>query len=263
MASINANGNNCKYKKQASSRVWIDAYDNYESSISWAKPLHLLWRRAIKRADLVTVAGSSLKNLFVDHDCESEPVVIPMAVDPDGVEPLNCKRCRTDLRLPRDRVFIGYPGAISHTRGIDQLFSATEEARGIDERIVLILSGRLDKSVNLPHHAIYLGHIPAEQLTKLYNALDMLVVMNIPGTFGNNSFPIKLYEAMACRVAVAAIATKSTREILQHFPDRLVEFGDHNSMKRLILEERSKIAVNYPRTPTWDESGDTLVNLLT
>lgn len=46
--------------------------------------------------------------------------------------------------------------------------------------------------------------------------------MNTPGAFGDYSYPIKLYEAMACGRPVVASRTASTAWVLRDFPDRLV-----------------------------------------
>lgn len=51
----------------------IDAYDNYESYIPWLKLLHVLKRRALSRADLITAAGPNLlkQMLFVRFSLRS------------------------------------------------------------------------------------------------------------------------------------------------------------------------------------------------
>ncbi|ANX03477.1 hypothetical protein PG2T_04240 [Immundisolibacter cernigliae] len=46
--------------------------------------------------------------------------------------------------------------------------------------------------------------------------------MNTPGAFGDYSYPIKLYEAMACGRPVVAARTASTAWVLRDFPGRLV-----------------------------------------
>ena len=43
--------------KKVGAQSLIDAYDNYESYIPWLKPLHLLWRHSLARANVVAAAG--------------------------------------------------------------------------------------------------------------------------------------------------------------------------------------------------------------
>ncbi len=51
----------------------------------------------------------------------------------------------------------------------------------------------------------------------MYQPLDMVAVMNTPGAFGDYSYPIKLYEAMACGRPVVASRTASTAWVLRNF----------------------------------------------
>jgi hypothetical protein len=64
----------------------------------------------------------------------------------------------------------------------------------------------------------------------MYQAVNVVAVMNTPGAFGDYSCPIKLYEAMACGRPAATSRTaskaygKSRR--LRDLPDRLVAPGN-------------------------------------
>jgi hypothetical protein len=46
-------------------KVFIDAYDNYESYIPWLLPLHWLWRNACRKANLLSAAGPQLLALML------------------------------------------------------------------------------------------------------------------------------------------------------------------------------------------------------
>jgi hypothetical protein len=64
----------------------------------------------------------------------------------------------------------------------------------------------------------------------LYQAPAVVAVTNTPSAFGDYSYPIKLYEAMACGRPVVASRTASTAHgicrRLRDFPDRLVAPDD-------------------------------------
>ena len=56
--------------------------------------------------------------------------------------------------------------------------------------------------------------LPHERMSLLYNALDLILVPNEPGHFGDACFPIKLAEALACHRPLLAARTRSVHDIL-------------------------------------------------
>ncbi len=120
----------------------IDAYDNYESYLPWLGPLHILWRRALGRATLVTAAGPNLADLMGGFRPEDAVHVIPMAADPTGFSPLDRNDCRRLLNLDLNKKFIGYCGAIHSSRDVTTIFKAYEELHKHDDSLGLILTGR-------------------------------------------------------------------------------------------------------------------------
>ncbi len=239
-------------------RSAIDAYDNYCAYIPWAKPLHYLWRRAVSRADLATVAGPSLAELWRPLRTARGSVVVPMAPDPDGFHLIDRFRARHDLGLPGDKPLVGYTGSIHPQRGIDRLFRAFEQARLQRPDLTLVLSGRLAPEVTLPPNCIYLGFLPQRDVPKLINSLDVMAVINKDSSFGNYSYPVKLYEAMACQVPVVASRTASTRWILRDFPDLLTDPGDIGQLRDRLLHALRYGRVHYTGVTTWDDSAEIL-----
>ena len=49
----------------------------------------------------------------------------------------------------------------------------------------------------------------------LLNSMDVFAVVSRISAFGRFSYPVKLYEAMACRIPVAATATEPATWILK------------------------------------------------
>jgi len=167
----------------------IDAYDNYESYMPWCRPLHYLWRR-------------------------KPTMVLPMAADPIGFKPLDKIKCRQELGLPSDKKLVGYCGSIHPSRGINVLFDAYKILLRENKDVELVLTGRKGSGVSIPDGARWLGYLPDEQIPVLLNSMDVLTVINKTSTFGNFSYPVKLYEAMCCQVPVVATATPATIWIL-------------------------------------------------
>lgn len=234
------------FARRHGAKSLIDAYDNYESYIPWAKPIHWIWRYCLKRATALSAAGQGLADLMSKGRTESA-AIIPMAADPCFF-PMKKNECRKSLGLPLNEKLIGYCGSIDQNRGIDLLFSAFEELQKEISGVQLILSGRKSTSVNLPRGIIWLGYLPDEQMPVLMNSLDLLVVLNKQSSFGEYSYPVKLYEAMRCQVPVVATDTEAIRWILRNENFALVQPDDvvglvSEMSKSLKCSQRKKYSV--------------------
>lgn len=232
----------------------IDAYDNYEAYIPWLKPWHYLWRYSIKKCDVVTSAGPSLQNLFAKFRFKSAAEIIPMAADPIGFEPLNKDQCRQKLKLPTDKKIIGYSGSIHRSRDIETLFNAVAKLRKKSKDTILVISGRIEEGIDIPEGVIYVGYIEDEEIPVLINCFDCAVVMNKNSKFGNYSYPIKLYEAMACEIPLVVSKTESTAWIMKEYESVLVEPGDIEELSAAINKSISLGRVQYGPTVSWQDN---------
>ena len=243
---------------RAGARLWVDAYDNYASYIPWAWPLHAAWRRAATRADLLTVAGPSLADLLGAGGDPAATLVLPMAPDPVGFVPGDRAAARARLGLPADAALIGFAGGIHPSRDMHTLFDAMTRLRAQRPDARLVLTGRRFAGVQVPADALWLGYLPDADMPALYQALDVVAVMNTPGAFGDYSYPIKLYEAMACGRPVVASRTASTAWVLRDFPDRLVAPGDAAALAGALAAALDLGAVDYGPQPDCGASGGEL-----
>jgi glycosyltransferase involved in cell wall biosynthesis len=236
-------------------RSVIDAYDNYESYIPCAWPLHWFWRQSLAAADVLTAAGPQLADLMGRSARGKTAVVVPMAADA-GFVPMDKLFCRQRLGLPLSGRLIGYTGALHPNRSIERLFAVFTRLREIDSRIELILSGRLARGVTVPSAAHWLGYRPPDEVPFILNCLDLLLVMNRPGAFGDYSYPAKIYEAMACGVPVVAADVAGTAWVLRDHPEMLAKAGvldDFVSKATNILDRQ--LPPNY-LVASWAESAD-------
>lgn len=233
----------------------IDAYDNYESYIPWCKPLHHLWRRSLAKADVVTAAGPSLAELVGKTRKDKSIEVVPMAADPIGFVPMDTIECRKKLGLPVDKKLIGYCGAIYHNRGIKVLFTAFEKLLLDNNNFELVLSGRIGPGVSIPNHVRWLGYLPDNQLGFLLNSMNVLTVINKSSAFGEFSYPVKLYEAMCCKIPVVATSTKATKWILKEFPELLVKPDNSNDLANKILSALQYDRIDYGKQQGWNQEG--------
>lgn len=240
--------------RQFGIRSAIDAYDNYESYIGWLKPLHWAWRRAVASADLVTVAGPQLGILLARGRTERLPIVLPMSADPIGFEPKDKAICREKFNLPTDARIVGYCGSIAENRGIHVLFDAIEHLRRRIPNIILLLSGRVGRGIQLPHHSHWLGYVDDDLMPDVINSLDALAVVNRMSSFGQYSYPVKLYEAMNCQVPAVATRTAATEWILKLHPELLTTPGDAQHLATSLEATLACRRITYAPQPSWADT---------
>ncbi len=231
----------------------IDAYDNFEAYMPYAKPLHWLWRKALNSADLVTCAGPSIKNLFECYRHNKTTVVIPMSADPVFKCNVTKEECRNKLGLPQDRLLVGYHGSVHRSRDIHCLFRAAEILADTKIDITFVLSGRIQRGIQIPDYCQHLGYLPSEDVPLFLNSLDVLVVTNKPSAFGNYSYPVKLYEAMVSNIPVIASRTQSTEWILANHPECLVDPGNPEELAMKVKQMSVLDSINYQAMPEWPE----------
>ncbi|MGB5472710.1 MAG: glycosyltransferase [Gammaproteobacteria bacterium] len=243
-------------------RSCIDAYDNYESYLPWMKPLHGLWRRALSRADLVTAAGPDLAAYMSQQRHGRPAVVVPMAADPIGFRPMDQAECRSRMGLPHTGRFVGYCGSVHKNRGVEVLFDACSRLKQKHPDVELLLSGRSWGNVPIPDAARVLGYVDDEKMPVLLNCMDVLTVINRASSFGNYSYPAKLYEAMMCNIPVVATATPATRWILEDHGDFLVPPSDPEQLCARLEQSLNLDRVAYERVTDWEMACDMLERAL-
>lgn len=240
--------------RKYSANVCIDAYDNYESYLGWAKPLHWLWRSALRSADLVTAAGPDLLDLMMAGNSGGSGVVVPMAADPVGFEPGEKSRARRSFGLPDDVPLVGYIGSMHRSRGVEVLFDAIELIRKTRPEVRFLHSGRTWKDVRLPATVQSFGYIDDARVPDLVKSMDVLAVVNRASSFGNFSYPVKLYEAMSCGVPVVASRTPATEWILRDAPRGLVEPENPEALAAAIAAALDEPEPGYRSVPTWEQN---------
>ncbi len=231
----------------------IDAYDNYESYIHWLKPLHHLWRKALSQATLVTAAGPHLAQFLGSFRQDKKVQVIPMASDP-GFKPLDKVECRQKLGLPFDKKIIGYCGSLYRNRGIDTMMEAFDILIHENPDVQIIASGRREKGVRLSDGFKHLGYLPDDLVPIFVNSLDVMLVMNRQSSFGNFSYPVKLYEAINCHIPVVATDTRGARWILRNREQFLANPEDPYDLASKMERLLSLGCFDYAEEDTWEKS---------
>jgi glycosyltransferase involved in cell wall biosynthesis len=228
----------------------IDAYDNYEAYMPWNLPLHALWRKSIRAADLVTAAGPELAQLLQTNRAGRKVEIIAMAADPEFI-PLDRETSRRSIGLPVQGPLAGYVGSWAKSRGIATLMEAFRHARAARKDLQLVVSGRPPPEILCEPGVIPTGYVSDAQLPELINSLDVACVITANTSFGRYSYPAKLCEAMACEVPVVATATPPVRWMLGQRSQHLVEVGDSESFASCMLALLSLPQSTYGTRDTW------------
>lgn len=240
--------------RDCGARLAVDAYDNFEAYMPWNLPLHLLWRRVVRDADLVTAAGPQLAARLQSHRRDGRPAcVVPMAADPEFV-PRDRRACRAALGLPPDAPLIGYLGSWARNRGTDQLLRAFRLLRHARPHLRLVLSGRNSAGMSTADGVLSQGYLADELLPPLVSALDVACVITAESRFGRYSYPAKLCEAMACGVPVAATATEPVRWMLGDRSTHLAVPGDAEGLAQCVSALLDAPTSDYGPLPSWRAS---------
>lgn len=248
--------------RRTGARLLLDAYDDYESYMPWNLPLHWLWRRALRTADVVTAAGPQLAAKLDRHRAgRNATKVLPMAADP-AFRPMAREQCRQRLQLPADAPLLGYFGGWGEVRGSQLLLDAFDRVRSIRPEVRLVLSGTPPAEVAGHPGVIALGYLPDEDIPVALNAVDVACIVSADTPFGRGSYPSKLCEAMACSVPVVASATGPIGWMLARYPDRVVPVGDAPAFAAKLAASLDLGRIDYGLLPDWSAIGLDLERLL-
>jgi glycosyltransferase involved in cell wall biosynthesis len=243
-------------------RLAVDAYDNYEAYMPWNRPLHRMWRNAVRHADLVTAAGPQLADLLQSHRKDRKPPhVVPMAADPEFI-PLDRRESRRQLGLEPEAEFIGYIGSWSKNRGSSMLLDAFRKLRSNRPGLRLVISGRPPEKILQEPGVLGTGYVADARLPALVNALNVACVITANTEFGRYSYPGKLSEAMACQVPVVATSTDPVDWMLGGRIQHLVPPGDVQAFVHKSQELLSRPINDYGARVTWETQAQRLSSLL-
>ena len=227
----------------------LDAYDNFEAYMPWNLPLRWMWRRALRKADLVTAAGPQLAALL-ERSHARTVAVLPMAPDP-AFFPRPRQVCREQLSLPQDARLIGYFGAWAK-RGIDQLLDAFALARASHPELQLVVSGNPPRAATARPGILRLGYIADELMPLAINACDVVSITSADTAFGRYSYPAKLYEALACEVKVVATRTEPIAWILSNRSAALAAPHDLQALVKGMMDDTAHRDASGP-LQSWEE----------
>ncbi|HHG3484924.1 TPA: glycosyltransferase [Vibrio parahaemolyticus] len=180
---------------------------------------------------------------------------IPNALNIDIFKPLDCKIARDILRLPQDKILIGFGalgGGKDSRKGFDLLKRAIEIlAESEPNKYHCVIIGQSEATISLPMPASYLGHLSDDQSISLfYNSLDVMVVPskqeNLPQTATESIATGTPVVAFDCTGFPDAIKHKYSGYLAKPYCEEDLSFGIKWCINnRKVLEKNARdIAVN-------------------
>jgi len=237
--------------------IVYEVQDNYEIYDSYRIPfVRFIDHNVIKKSDYVFYSNYTLmrKLKFLR---KNKFVIIENGIDLKLFKKISRKVARKTLKIDQNIRLITYTGHISKHRGINNLIEAVRQLREKDKSIYLLLSGKVDKDINIKLPFIIYEKLPKrEQLVLGLNASDVLIIASSDNPFTRHSFPQKLFEYMAVDVPIVATAVGDVTRILQPFQGSLCRPGSIEDLKNKISIQLKKRHINYRKISmnyTWEK----------
>jgi glycosyltransferase involved in cell wall biosynthesis len=243
--------------KNSSAKLVIDLYDNFESYPATRIPGVLpLFKRAVKAADGVTCVSSQLANYIAERYRSRTPaLLLENAIRTDLFRPMDRAVSRRQLRLPLDTKIIGTAGALYASRGIDTLYRGFAILAAENPNLHLALAGPRRSASGIPRgERIHdLGTLPLNEVSVLFNALDVAVVCNRDSSFGRYNFPQKAREIIACGTALVAAEVGAMKAILRDQRQCLFAPDDPVSLAAAIRMQLAQPTSLDHKVPAWSD----------
>ena len=245
------------FAKKCKIPIIYEVQDNYEIYDSYSIPfVRFLDHKVVKNSDYVFFSNYPLmsKHKFL-RDKKIE--VIENGIDLNFFRLIPKKTARDYLGISQEIKLITYTGSISKDRGVDLLIDAVGELAKDDKRIYLLLSGKVEKGIDINKPWIIFKDLPKrEQVVEALNASDLLVLASTDNKFTKYSFPQKLFEYMSVNVPIVATEVGDVARILKPFKGSLCKPKDIKELKSKILHQMKRKNINYRKTTmsyTWEK----------
>ena len=224
--------------KQLNIPCVIDLYDNFESFGQAHIPcFKTLLKYAICQAHLVITVSQPLKEK-VQHDYNP---ICPVYVMTNGVNKnlfsIGSKHtARERLGLPLNVKLIGTAGGLSRMKGVDTIYEAWSELEQKYPDLHLILAGSIEATLPIPNsnRVHYLGVLSERDVVTLFQALDVGIISLQDSAFGRYCFPQKMYEMLACGLAIVATEVGVMLGLLHQFPQLLYKANDSAQLTKTL-----------------------------
>lgn len=238
--------------------------------------------KLLGRASGVITITRYLKKMLVETGLEENRI----AVAPDGVDlevfnlPLSKLEARRKLRLPEDKILVGYVGMLK-TMGMEKgIATALESLKSLPRNLSLVLVGGHPVDVKfykksaevsgLLDRAVFVGRVPPSLVPFYLKSFDLAIA-----PFPENKHyryymsPLKIFEYMASGVPIVVSDLPSIREVLDEESAVFFEPGNQADFAQAIekaLENPDSLAEKArekAKEYTWQRRAEKIIEFIT
>lgn len=221
-----------------------DLYDNFEGFGQAKIPfMKTLLRKAVQSAQLVTTTSQPLAELVKNqYQAKGQVVSMPSTIDSKVFHPGNKLEARKKLGLPLDGRLIGTAGGLYQDKGVSTIYNAWEKIKGQIPDALLVLAGPYEKNLPIPNdeRVIYLGALAHQDVSLLFQSLDLGIISILDTSFGRYCFPQKAYEMLACNLSVVVASIGEMKHLFAQEPNMLFEAENSDDLAKKIRLQLSR-----------------------
>jgi len=218
-----------------------DLQDNFEIYDSYKIPfVSYLDKKVIKNADIVISVSESLKR-YISKSREKPIYVIQNGVDLKLFKAIEKNKARKKLKFPLKAKIITYIGHLEELKGFSIMINAFNKVKEKYPDSYLLLSGQIDKGIDIKHKNIIYREFPKrEEVVLGINAADVAIIPNPVNNFSKYCFPYKLIEYMTCKVPIVATNVGDVSLLLKKYDGSLCKPGDADDLAEKIINKLKK-----------------------
>jgi glycosyltransferase involved in cell wall biosynthesis len=185
---------------------------------------------------LICLTKRSQQVLIAEGMSPNQVTYIPHAVDITKFHERNPPKFRNQLKLAADTFILGYAGALTPDKGIDQLIQALGVLES-DYPLHLILAGggawrrkleELAARLEL-NNITFLGRLEFDEMPAFMTSLDLFVIPSYTETL-----PTSLLEALASGTPVMATNVGGVREFFQNRTGIVLSNSQHTTIAKTL-----------------------------
>ena len=240
-----------------------DVKDDY-TAFSMTRKVPFLksaYYRTLTAADLVICVSEGLEKKLKTKGV-NRSIVIENAVPADFAPKMTGAEARSSLGLPAGKFLFGVAGALRSSRDFTTVIQGSQRFLLSNVDAALALAGPRDNDFAIPvkiADQVYdLGQLPPHRVPILFRALDLGLIPNSPGRFGNSCYPQKYNEMVACGLPVGASkvgvfdnGSHAAQEAAFVFnPDQPDDLASHLDA---AYKKRARLAPPNVHLDTWSE----------
>ncbi len=195
----------------------------------------------------IIVANRQAKEILSEKYgiCPDKFAVIPMGVNTDLFRPMDKNKCKDVLGLKEGVNYVVFAGTLYEFQGLRYLVEAAHlvlrKKRNV--KFLVVGSGAEEKKLNslvkrknLAESFIFAGEKDYGVIPYYINSGDICVSLVTPERSRSFSFPLKIYEYLACARPVVAGNIKNASELLKRTVTPVVEATDPGILSNAIIE---------------------------